>query len=424
MRSLRWMKKNKYLRFFFLLIVLVKNSYIFGQDSLLTSATTYSIVMMGSPAKLFTMRQFNESYVSFYGYFSKSLQTHVKNKLLVSLIEPLVQGLILMPLTHEEGHRSILTAKGIGSISQPFFNKDGLAYVSGVTDQTLITLKNEDPASYIRLHNGGLESDYMIAKRIEDMVSFDQANYKYYGWEYFSRKIGVIQYIAMGLFEYELDKKEEKNELDRDIVGHDVYGAVRHLFRPDMEFYRYTRYKDLTKNEKQYLDNLGYHSFLNLLNPILFGKSGFKIHKDIKANLGAAHMVAPFGEFIDENIWLKYKKYNISFYLRQFHNKDNWSDGIGIGIHEYNISNKIIISLNGHYWEQPQAYSFTTSNTFKGGAVDLKIRYRFRNNDNQTIQGFSYDLGFISKTEGFLPEEVILEKHNGFRLGFTLEMIN
>ena len=135
-------------------------------------------------------------------------------------------------------------------------------------------------------------------------------------------------------------------------------------------------------------------------------------------------MVAPFGEFIDENIWLKYKKYNISFYLRQFHNKDNWSDGIGIGIHEYNISNKIIISLNGHYWEQPQAYSFTTSNTFKGGAVDLKIRYRFRNNDNQTIQGFSYDLGFISKTEGFLPEEVILEKHNGFRLGFTLEMIN
>ena len=380
--------------------------------------------MMDSPAKLFTMRQFNESYVSFYGYFSKSLQTHVKNKLLVSLIEPLVQGLILMPLTHEEGHRSILTAKGIGSISQPFFNKDGLAYVNGVTDQTLIKLKNEDPASYIRLHNGGLESDYMIAKRIEDMVSFELANYKYYGWEYFSRKLGIIQYIAMGLFEYELDKKEEKNELNRDIVGHDVYGAVRHLFRPDMEFYRYTRYKDLTKNEKQYLDNLGYHSFLNLLNPILFGKSGFKIHKDIKANLGAAHMVAPFGEFIDENIWLKYKKYNISFYLRQFHNKDNWSDGIGIGIHEYNISNKIIISLNGHYWEQPQAYSFTTPNTFKGGAVDLKIRYRFRNNDNQTIQGFSYDLGFISKTEGFLPEEVILEKHNGFRLGFTLEMIN
>jgi len=370
------------------------------------------------------MRQFNESYVSFYGYFSKSLQTHVKNKLLVSLIEPLVQGLILMPLTHEEGHRSILTAKGIGSISQPFFNKDGLAYVNGVTDQTLIKLKNEDPASYIRLHNGGLESDYMIAKRIEDMVSFDQANYKYYKWEYFSRKMGIVQYIAMGLFEYELDKKEEENELDRDIVGHDVYGAVRHLFRPDMEFYRYTRYKDLTRNERQYLDNLGYHSFLNLLNPILFGKSGFKIHKDIKANLGAAHMVAPFGEFFDENIWLKYKKYNISFYFRQSHNKDNWSDGIGVGIHEYNISNKIIISLNGHYWEQPQAYSFTTPNTFKGGAVDLKIRYRFRNNDNQTIQGFSYDLGFISKTEGFLPEEVILEKHNGFRLGFTLEMIN
>lgn len=425
MRSLCWMKKNKSLKKIFLLILFVlQNNYTFGQDSTLISTTNYSIVMMDSPAKLFTMRQFNESYVSFYGFFSKSLHTHIKSKFLANLIEPLIQGLILMPLTHEEGHRSVLTAKGIGSISQPFFNKDGLAYVNGVTDQTLINLKNSDPASYIRLHNGGLESDYMIAKRIEDMVSFDKADYKYYNWEYFSRKAGVVQYIAMGLFEYELDKKEEKNELDRDIVGHDVYGTVRHLFRPDMEFYRYTRYKDLTKREKEYLDNLGYHSFLNLLNPILFGKSGFRINKDMKVNLGAGHMLAPFGEFVDENIWLKYKGYNISLYLRQFHNKNHWSNGIGIGIHEYDLSNKIIISLRGHYWKQPQDYSFTTADMYNGGAIDLKIRYRFWNDSNKTIPGFSYDFGFVSKTKGFLPEEVMLEEHNGFRLGFTLEMRN
>ena len=213
MRFLCRMKKSECPKSIFLLIIFVlQGNYILGQDSTLAPTTHYSIVVMDSPAKLFTMRQFNETYVSFYGYFSKSLHTHVKNKFLISLIEPLVQGLVLMPLTHEEGHRSILTAKGIGSISQPFFNKDGLAYVNGVTDQTLIDLKTDDPASYIRLHNGGLESDYMIAKRVEDMVSFDMVEYQYYDWEYISRKAGIVQYIAMGLFEYEIDKEEEEKE--------------------------------------------------------------------------------------------------------------------------------------------------------------------------------------------------------------------
>ena len=144
----------------------------------------------------------------------------------------------------------------------------------------------------------------------------------------------------------------------------------------------------------------------------------------MKVNLGAGHMLAPFGEFVDENIWLKYKGYNISLYLRQFHNKNHWSSGIGIGIHEYDLSNKIIISLRGHYWKQPQDYSFTTADMYNGGAIDLKIRYRFWNDSNKTIPGFSYDFGFVSKTKGFLPEEVMLEEHNGFRLGFTLEMRN
>ena len=415
-------KKNKCLKYIFLFIILLQNNFIFGNDSTLVSTTNYNFLVKDSPAKLFTMRQINETYVSFYGYFSKSLHTHLKNKFLIDIIEPFVQGLIFLPLTHEEGHRSILTAKGIGSISQPFFNKDGLAYVNGVTDQTLIDLRSNDLASFIRLHSGGLESDYMIAKRIEDLVSFDMMDYEYLAWEYFSRKAGIIQYIAMGLIEYELDKKEEANELQRDIVGHDVYGLERHLFRPGMEFYRYTQYKDLTKVEINYLNKLGYHSFLNLVNPILFKKSGFIMSKDTKINFGMGHMLAPFGEFFDENIWLIYKNYKVSLYLRQFHNKDNWSNGLGIGLHEHNLSDKLVISVSCHYWNQPKGYSFTTNEFFSGQAIDFKIRYRVQNANNEKIPGFSYDIGYISKTEGFLPEEVFLKKHSGIRMGVTIEM--
>ena len=56
--------------------------------------------------------------------------------------------------------------------------------------------------------------------------------------------------------------------------------------------------------------------------------------------------------------------------------------------------------------------------------IDLKIRYRYWNEINKTIPGFSYDFGLVSKTEGFFPEEVILEKHSGFRMGITLEIRN
>ena len=54
-------------------------------------------------------------------------------------------SLITIPLTHEEGHRAVLTTNHIGSVSNPFFNENLAAYVKGVSDQTLI------PVSYTHL---------------------------------------------------------------------------------------------------------------------------------------------------------------------------------------------------------------------------------------------------------------------------------
>jgi hypothetical protein len=40
-------------------------------------------------------------------------------------------------------------------------------------------------------------------------------------------------------------------------VGNDVYGQIRHMHKPTMTFYRYTRYSDLTPQE------IGYFLFTN-----------------------------------------------------------------------------------------------------------------------------------------------------------------
>jgi hypothetical protein len=392
---------------------------IWGQNDTLQKATEYSFIIQDSPSQLFTMRQFNQAYLSGYRLFARGLYSALKNEKAADLIQIGVHIIFFMPLSHEEGHRSVLTGNNIGSISQPYFNKYGAAYVKGVTNQTLRNLRDNKLPTYIRLHTAGLESDYMLTKRVEALGSFEQDDFKNYKWEYWLRKFAILQYYVTGLFKYDMNLDEEPNELDRDIVGHDLYGAARHLFRPNMDFYRYTRYKDLTSEETRFINRIGYRSFLNLLNPLLIGKGNFRF-KTTKFNIGMGYTMSPFGDFIDENIWIKHKSLNIGFYARQFQNRASWFNGFGICLNDYKLIERLSMTLTGHFWQQPVKYDFNTSDYFTGGAIDTDFRYWFFNNRNNGTGGFSIDLGLIYKTEGFLPEELNLGEHFGVRIGMSL----
>ncbi len=406
--------------FLLLLISPVLNS--FGQTDTLKTTKNYSFIIQDSPSQLFTMRQFNQSYLSSYRLFARGLYSVTKNEEVAAIIQIGVHALFLMPLTHEEGHRSVLTGQNIGSISQPYFNMHGAAYVKGVTDITLENLRNNDLPTYIRLHTAGLESDYMLTKRVEALGSFEQDDFNNYKWEYWIRKIAILQYYVSGLFKYEIDLNEENEELKRDIVGHDLYGAARHLHRPEMDFKRYTRYADLTKEEKSFINRIGYRSLLNLLNPLLIGKSNFKFNETTKFNIGMGYTMAPFGDFIDENIWIKHNGLNIGLYARQFQNKENWFNGFGLNINDYQIFQRTFVTLSGHFWQQPVDLDFNTTKSFSGGAIDTDIKYWFFNNGKHGISGYSIDLGFIYKTKGFLPEEINMDEHFGVRIGTSIRL--
>ena len=109
------------------------------------------------------MKQYDTNYLSAYRMLSRELVDRVSWP--TATILQLGLTLFTAPLTHEEGHRSILTTKGIGSISRPYFDGNLAAYVEGVTDATLIALRDSDLPSYIRLHTAGLESDYVLGNR-------------------------------------------------------------------------------------------------------------------------------------------------------------------------------------------------------------------------------------------------------------------
>ena len=405
-----------------LLIVLSQFTFAFGQTDSLNHTTDYKFIIQDSPAQLFTMRQFNQNYISGYRLLARGLYSISKNEMVAEYIQVGLNIFFLMPLTHEEGHRSVLTVNNIGSISQPYFNKYGAAYVKGVSDQTLQNLRDNDLPTYIRLHTSGLESDYMLTRRVETLGSFEKDEFKYYKWEYWSRKLAILQYYIPGLFQYEINIKEEKNEFDRDIVGHDLYGAIRHLHRPTMEFYRYTRYEELTSEEKKFVRRIGFRSLFNLLNPLIIGKNNFNLNETTRFNAGMGYTMAPFGDFIDENIWIKHNQWNIGLYIRQFQNKSNWFHGFGVSLTDFEIFSGLMTSLSGHYWNQPKDLDFNTSESFNGGGIDMDLRYFFMSQRDVWLKGFSIDLGMNYKSKGFLPEEMYLKEHFGLRFGTTIRL--
>lgn len=371
-----------------------------------------------------TMNRFNTNYLSFYRLASNELNKiefqGKKKHWLKSSIKIVFISFLGSPLTHEEGHRSVLTNKSIGSINQPFFNKKGAAYVKGVTDKVLLNLRDTDFSNYIRLHTGGLESDYTLSKKTADLLVFKEDDFSVLREEYVFRKLIPIQYHLTSFFPKMMpDIQEESDELERDIVGHDIWGMARHLHRPNMNFYRYTQFGDLTSEEHKYVKKIAWRSMINLMDPILIGKRNFQLSKSIKFNMSLAHSLSPFGDFFDQNFWLIYnEKYKLSSYIREYFNKENTFFAGGIALKHLVISDNISSSISIDVWNQPKNLLFDTYKSDLGYGIDLQMSYKiFINKDNTKIKNAGLFLDLYNKSNGFLPGYASLKNDFGIRLG-------
>ena len=402
------------------IVVLFFMNRIHSQENKKDSQKIYEFTIYdGSDS--FTMNQFSKNYLSSYRIFSRTIDELIPNKKVKMIVKFSAISLFGLPYTHEEGHRSVLTSKGIGSISQPFFGSNGAAYVKGVKDIELINLRNTDLPNYARLHSAGLESDYMIASKVEEFVAFEEESYEVLKEEYLLRKMGLMTYHLTTLIPSLMPElAEEDNELKRDIVGHDIWGFVRHLHRPSMPFFRYTDFEDLTNAEKKYAKGLAWKSFSNLLSPMLFGKTNFHLNTNLKGNFSIGHSLSPFGDYFEQIFYLFYKnKHKIIFYLREFMNRDKTFFASGVKLHNYKWSKKVATSFGLDVWNQPENLSFTTTNNKLGGNIYLKLNHFTYQNKNNFIKGIGLFTEVFYKTDGFLPEFVSLDNDFGIRFGLS-----
>lgn len=391
-------------------------------DSITHKEKSYEFIIQDSPVGLMTMRQSNVNYLSVYRLFSDELFKMVKSPRIGRLIQ-IAASYYLVPLTHEEGHRAILTAHNIGSISQPLYNSKGVAYVNGVRDEELLRLKEENLPDYIRLHTAGIESDYMLARRAEEAVFFRSEDFGLLFMEIYMRRMSAMAYFASSLIPQSKPFIEEnENDLLNDIVGHDVYGAIKNLHRPDDPFKRYNFYNDIREEEKPFLWRVGLRSLLNMASPYFFSPLHLIRKENFRLSVSSGYLMTPFGDHIDENFLIQINnKLNIHAYLRQFQNKNNWFMGGGAKLIDFEITRGLLTTIEGHFWNQPENLSFTATESFVGGAVDLNLSYRLLK--ARSGNALSVAAGMIYKTKGYLPEEVMLGEHWGARVGLTLHLM-
>ena len=398
-----FINNKNYIKILFLLIFI--HNYSLAQNKF------YKYNLYEGGNYLFTMSQSNDLMLNSIRYFGNGLidkTSTSKQKFIYFEGLFLFTGLLGQAVTHEEGHRSVLSELGIGSINSPFIDKNLTAKVTGVNDAILINLRNTDLPNYIRLHTAGLESDYAYLNKSDAFFNYGEEEYNVLHADYLMRKIGVQFYYLTNLLHIKLGIKE-KDEVEekRDIVGHDLYGMIRHLHRPSMEFYRYTEWNNLTNEEQSYGKRMGYLSLLNFLNPNLIRSGNFTLSKDmdIVGNFSVNYSLAPFGDFIEQNAYLKIKDiYKINTYFRQYFNKNYTFLAGGIKLHNYSFyDDNILLNSSIDLWEQPKNLEFRTNEKQFGFGVKSELAFLFSSwNDN--AKSAYFNIGAAYKTDGFIPE--------------------
>ena len=337
---------------------------------------TYPFVISDSYSSVSAMSLVTTNYASSmrlgFRAISDSKLTK-KQKKTAALSLQLLQ-LFFFPYSHEEGHRSVLTTEDIGAIATSTYDIRGVAVVKGVTDKTLMALRDDKLSTYIRLHTGGLESDFLMVKQLRTILAFEEDNYENIFSELLLRNAGIVGYYFGSLLTT-LEPKivESSNELENDIVGHDVYGAIRNLHRPSGKFYRYTKYDDLIGDEKNYLNTVAYLSLFNVISPKW---AKFKLPNNGKIAFGTGFTMTPFGYQIELDSWIKYRNIKCLLSLHSFQNRVQNNLGLGVNFYDIGLTKNVNLDIMGNVFQQPKNLDFNTNESFTGGFLETKLKIR------------------------------------------------
>ena len=288
---------------------------------------------------------------------------------------------------HEEFHRTALGVKNISSENGNWFLSrwDGTVY--GVSDETLDELKANDLNQLLYSYTAGVQYEVLLNQKITvDDFFADRTFYKnslllynaHYIFNYFKFSTSAISDSVKVI----APEHEDADPSQRDFAGADLTAWVYDMYNPDLPFTfrdsfpngegvnRRVGFSDLSQEGQNFLIKQKKLSLLNFVNPAIFFVNKIRINQNLAFNFFAQYAPTHFGNDVAFYLPVSYKKLNM---LVDFHNYSSRNDnglGIGLGLFNYSITEKLNMDLVLNYWNQPR--SFNGNEKINGGAFQIK----------------------------------------------------
>lgn len=352
------------------------------------------------------------------------------------------QLMIFSPVwLHEEFHRSGLTLQGIASHNDTYYrfgsrSDDAGGSVSEVQDGDLIRFKANDPSGFIRTHASGIESQYLLLRRLQSGNFFRKDHYPNAVMNILltNAAVNYVNQFKQKDYDEIIDSMNVRgsNIPDRDYVGWDFTAWVYDLFRSDESYAqrgphplgnginRIVKRAQLSGPEYDYLVRMGKMQYLNYLSPSMLGINQIKLSDQLSFNFAIRHILTSFGSDLSLDLFLDHRKQQ---WLISLHNYKNLStDFAGIEVWRNNLlprlgQQKIILDLRGMVWMQPKDQLFRTSDRETGGLLALKA--------SSTIsRRMQFYLDLEAKTDGWVAGSPFLDSALSARLGLSVDFSN
>jgi len=337
---------------------------------------------------------------------------------------------------HEEYHRAVLTRFGINSFNGMNLFPIGasIIMVSSVKDEELIRMKRESSADFVRLHEAGIEGQYLQVSCLQrNNFFYNQGLFNEIGyWVTTVNSHGYVYTSADARMADAMAKKlndGESDESSRDFTGFDFTAWVYDLFRPNEPYgdrgshqtgegvKRYISADDLTDDELRYLKLQVGLQFLNYLSPMMFGIRSIPLgDSGLDGNFAMRHYLTSFGFDVSAQAYLKKSPYNMVFTLHNYINYQNWFPAVEAELidYPYNIGKlELLFSPRVLIGMQPKDQVFKTSTPEFLGLLGLRADF------NVTKHFLPYvDLAF--KTNGWVAGNEFLRANASVRIGASL----
>ncbi|MCI0513479.1 hypothetical protein L0128_09725 [candidate division KSB1 bacterium] len=344
--------------------------------------------------------------------------------------------------THEEGHRAVLSRRGISSRNDIYqIPAAEMVSISHVRDEDLAWLKDRYPADMVRLAEAGgeIQLESIFQMRRANFFEGRTSKYDLFSWWL---NLGEIAYYlwlcgddAANQIIEEETLKEDPDISKRDIIGGDYLSWVYDLYRPDEPYLagrrgrmhpsgvgvdRYLQPSELTHTERRYLQRQGRLFFLNFLAPQMFGLDRFRgtnpiTHRPCWWNVALTHHLTAFGTTTGLHLYLQEGNTNLIFTFDSHLARDHYWPGFSIDLLRYPITirHKILaLSAAASAWMQPKDQRFDASQSQSGYGIKLNAAYPFTRHLGWFIEG-------DAKSQGWIAGNVYLDAAAQVRTGLT-----